>query len=199
MLRPALDGRSWPTGSRHVHLNRYYLPGPGRVRHDHPWAPRPLVGHDVERSAVGAGEHACEATTVELDRLYNFTAFAHPDSPLWGTSAYQIAPSASMQIPSGTPSPRWAHTRRPDRSSSAAMVRAVRTLPYDSARTRAELCGVITLPLGKAAQRLLIPVSYGPYLMGRIDGAEVIANSAATSGARGHRFDHLLKPSRVVL
>src|SRR3954470_19846060 len=47
----------------------------------------------------------------------------------FGTSAYQTAPSRSMQMPSGTPSPRSAHTRRPDSAPSAAMSHAVSRRP----------------------------------------------------------------------
>src|SRR2546430_6779755 len=50
---------------------------------------------------------------------------------LLGTSPYQMAFSASRQMPSGAPSPRSAHTRRFDRPPSAAMSKAVSLLPYD--------------------------------------------------------------------
>src|SRR5437660_897477 len=45
---------------------------------------------------------------------------------LLGTSAYHTAPSSSMQIPSGTPLPRSAHTRRFDSTPSLAMSNAIR-------------------------------------------------------------------------
>src|SRR5208283_4803885 len=48
---------------------------------------------------------------------------------LLGTSAYQMAPSASRQMPSGTPSPRSAHTRGWDRLPSAAIWNAVSFWP----------------------------------------------------------------------
>ena len=47
---------------------------------------------------------------------------------LLGTSAYQTASSASMQIPSGTPSPRSAQTRRLESEPSEAMSKAVSRL-----------------------------------------------------------------------
>jgi hypothetical protein len=60
---------------------------------------------------------------------------------LFGTSPYQTAPSASRQMPSGTPPSRSAHTRRLDRLPSAPMSNAVSLLPYDSARISVELSG----------------------------------------------------------
>jgi hypothetical protein len=61
---------------------------------------------------------------------------------LLGTSAHQTAPSASMQIPSGTASLRSAHTRRFDRLPSSAMSKAVGLLPWDSATINVPLSGV---------------------------------------------------------
>jgi hypothetical protein len=52
---------------------------------------------------------------------------------LLGTSAYQMAFSTSMQMPSGTPSRRSAHTRRFVRLPSASMSKAVSRFPWDSA------------------------------------------------------------------
>src|SRR5215211_180824 len=46
-----------------------------------------------------------------------------------GTSAYQTAPSASMQMPSGTPSPRSAQVRRFESAPSAPMSNPVSSLP----------------------------------------------------------------------
>jgi hypothetical protein len=60
---------------------------------------------------------------------------------LLGTSAYQTAPSASMQMPSGTPLPRSAYTRRFDKVPSTAMSRAVSFLAWDSAMIKVELSG----------------------------------------------------------
>src|SRR5215467_5726929 len=48
---------------------------------------------------------------------------------LLGTSAYQTALSASMQMPSGTPPPRSAQTRRFDRLPSRPILNAVSFLP----------------------------------------------------------------------
>src|SRR5580700_9342009 len=69
---------------------------------------------------------------------------------LLGTPAYQTAFSESRQMPSGTPSPRSAHTRRFERPPLAPMSKAVSFLPYDSATIRVELSGVTAMPLGKA-------------------------------------------------
>ena len=55
-----------------------------------------------------------------------------------------------MQMPSGTPSPRSAHTRRFDNVPSASMVNAVSFRPWDSAIISVALSGVIAMPLGKA-------------------------------------------------
>src|SRR5580700_3407210 len=78
---------------------------------------------------------------------------------LLGTSAYQMAFSASRQMPSGTPTPRSAHTRRFDKLPSRAMSKAVSLLPYDSATIKVELSGVTTMPLGKAMPVIKIFVS----------------------------------------
>ena len=67
-----------------------------------------------------------------------------------GTSAYQTVFSASMQMPSGTPRSRPAHSRRFDKLPSAAMSKAVSRFAYDSARISVELSGVTTTPLGNA-------------------------------------------------
>jgi hypothetical protein len=48
---------------------------------------------------------------------------------LLGTSPYQTVPSASRQMPSGTPPPRSAQTRRLDKLPSVAMSNAVSLLP----------------------------------------------------------------------
>ena len=66
------------------------------------------------------------------------------------TSAYQTAPSASRQMPSGAAaSPRWAQTRRLARLPSAVMSNAVSTCAYDSATINVESSGVTAIPLGK--------------------------------------------------
>src|SRR4051794_15547817 len=67
-----------------------------------------------------------------------------------GTSAYQTAPVASTQIPSGTPSPSAAQTRRPDSVPSAAMSQAESRFPYDSASTSVPLSALTATPFGNA-------------------------------------------------
>ncbi len=84
---------------------------------------------------------------------------------LFGTSAYQTAPSTSRQMPSGTPSWRSAHTRLFDRLPSAAMSNAVSFLPYDSATINVEVSGVTAMPFGNAipsATRRVEPMEVTP-------------------------------------
>lgn len=70
---------------------------------------------------------------------------------LWcGTSAYQTEPSASTQMPSGTPPARSAHSRPGDRLPSARMSKAVKRLPYDSATIRIAPSGDTAIPFGNA-------------------------------------------------
>src|SRR5262249_9188941 len=56
-----------------------------------------------------------------------------------GTSAYQTAPLASRQMPSGAASPSSAQTRRPLRLPSSAISKAVSLPAYDSATIRVRL------------------------------------------------------------
>src|SRR5262245_31497421 len=70
---------------------------------------------------------------------------------LFGTSAYQIAFSASRQMPPGTRPSRSAQARRFERPPSAAMSKAVSFLPWDSARISVELSGVTAMPIGERA------------------------------------------------
>ena len=53
-------------------------------------------------------------------------------------------------MPSGTPSPRSAHTRGWDRLPSAAIWNAVSFWPYDSATISVALSGVMAMPFGNA-------------------------------------------------
>src|SRR5262245_4660997 len=69
---------------------------------------------------------------------------------LLGTSAYQTASWASMQMPSGTPFRKSAHVLRFDRCPSAAMSNAVSFFPYDSATISVELSGVTAMPFANA-------------------------------------------------
>src|SRR5262245_16954056 len=69
---------------------------------------------------------------------------------LCGTSPYQTAPSASMQMPSGLSPPRSAQTRPSDSVPSGAISNAVSLLPTDSAQIKVELSGATAIPLGKA-------------------------------------------------
>ena len=66
------------------------------------------------------------------------------------TSAYQTAPSASMQIPSGWSPGVSAHTRRLPRLPSAPMSYAVSWLAYDSATISVPRSGVVAIPFGNA-------------------------------------------------
>ena len=91
------------------------MPGPPRVRYVDPGGQHDAVrgalravavGHDEERAAVVAAEHAGEAPAVHGHGLEDLAALGHPDAVLLGTEAYQIAPEASTQMPSGaSPSP----------------------------------------------------------------------------------------------
>src|SRR4051794_17807146 len=65
-----------------------------------------------------------------------------------GTVAYQIAPSASAQMPSGAlPSPSSAHTRRSSSDPDGVIVQAVRRSAGDSATTTVS-SSRIAIPLG---------------------------------------------------
>ena len=66
-----------------------------------------------------------------------------------GTSAYQTAPSASRQMPSGAASsPSSAQVRRSVSEPSAAIVNAVSRCAWDSATISVEPSGVTAMPFG---------------------------------------------------
>ena len=54
-------------------------------------------------------------------------------------------------MPSGTPSPRSAQTRRFDRPPSASTSNAVKRFAYDSATSSVSLSAVTSIPLGNAS------------------------------------------------
>lgn len=102
----------------------------------------------------GFAEPARGASTVERGRLKHLAAGAHSRAALLGTPAYQTAPSTSTQIPSGTPSPRGAHTRRLHSALSTETSNPVGRLPYDRASISVRLSAVITIIRGPGAQIL---------------------------------------------
>jgi hypothetical protein len=107
-----------------------------------------VVGHDVQCAAVVVAEHAREAPAVGVDRVQHLAAFSHPCAALPGTLAYQMAPSASAQMPSGAdPAPSSAHTRRSTSSPESAIVHAVSRSACDSASTSVSSPRT-TIPLG---------------------------------------------------
>ena len=67
------------------------------------------------------------------------------------TSAYQSAPEASKQMPSGWSPGVAAQVRASPRVPSSAIGYAVSFSPYDSATTRVEPSGLMAMPLGKAS------------------------------------------------
>ncbi len=118
----------------------------------HPRAASPAGASRSRRraaSSVGSAQHAGEAP-----RSTSTVASTAPPSATrrqcwWGTSAYQTAPSASRQMPSGAaPSPSSAQVRRSRSEPSSAMVNAVNRAACDSATTNVEPSGVTAMPLG---------------------------------------------------
>ncbi len=67
----------------------------------------------------------------------------------FGTSAYQTAPSASMQMPSGNPSPRSAQTRLFARLPSASISKAVNLLACELGDDQRAVVGRYGHPVGK--------------------------------------------------
>ena len=131
LLRPAgarcrrRDGSTWP------------VRGPANMSS----GPLHLGRHHEQRSSVRR-RRACRRSS--RGRARSSAAPRRPRargrSACWGRRAYQTAPSASRQMPSGTPSPRSAQTRRLDRPPSAAMSKAVSLLARRTRRRSASSC-----------------------------------------------------------
>jgi hypothetical protein len=81
------------------------------------------------KAQLGAAERAREVTAIESVCLQDLAALGDAYACFWPTSAYQTAPSASRQMPSGWSSPSGAHTLRFDNVSSASTSNAVKQFP----------------------------------------------------------------------
>ena len=112
-------------------------------------SPAPRVRRDEQRPTIRAAQHAGEAAPVEVDGRQYLAAFRTRTQRRFGTSAYQTAFSASRQMPSGTPSPRSAHSRRLNRPPVVSMSKAVSRLPVGLGDDQRRVVGRHGHPVGK--------------------------------------------------
>src|SRR6266849_5790666 len=77
-----LSGSLWPAHAWRGRLDGQHLTCPPPV--GHACGTSPLGRHQMQRSSVGASEHAGEAASIEIDRLQDLAALANAHATLVG-------------------------------------------------------------------------------------------------------------------